>query len=124
MTRTFAVFVHSLTFAICCSLFDKSAMTADIDLSPPDAVANPQSGLMLDLHESGTDPGAINYAGLLHLPAQPAVVSDVRPAGGKSCPPARLFGLFSPGASGRCGAMALGLAKVPPRKALECRSRS
>ncbi len=37
---------------------------------------------MLDLETTGTDPSAIVYEDLIHLPAEPAVVSDVRMAGG------------------------------------------
>lgn len=52
------------------------------DLTPPDPVRNTNSALMLNLPATGTDPGAIDYRALLHLPAQPGVVSDVRTAGG------------------------------------------
>ena len=43
---------------------------------------DPNSDLMLDLAETGRDPDAIEYSKLQHLPAQPAVISDVRTAGG------------------------------------------
>ena len=38
---------------------------------------------MLDLPGTGADPEAIDFNNLLHLPAQPAIVSDIRTAGGK-----------------------------------------
>ncbi len=115
MARMLLVFLHSLTSAICFSHSDRTVKAADIDLSPPDVVANPRSGLMLDLHESGTDPGAINYASLLHLPAQPAVVNDVRPAGGNRVHQHAYLVYFA----GRFWAMwsdGPGLAKVSPEK--------
>ncbi len=41
------------------------------------------SELMLDLPETGSDPEAIEYPKLMHLPAEPGMISDVRTAGGE-----------------------------------------
>lgn len=57
-------------------------LKAQNDLSWPDAMSNPESRLMLDLKTAGKDPSAIVYEELIHLPGQPATVSDVRTAGG------------------------------------------
>ena len=44
---------------------------------------NMNGTLMLDLPETGTDSESIEYQNLLHLPAEPAIISDVRRAGGE-----------------------------------------
>jgi len=62
--------------------FGNLLIAAASDLSYPDAKTNSKSALMLDLTTSGKDPDAIVYENLIHLPAQPSVVSDVRLAGG------------------------------------------
>lgn len=63
-------------------LIGNQLSVAGPDLSFPDAKSNPQSSLMLDLTSTGKDPGAIVYENLIHLPAEPGTVSDVRSAGG------------------------------------------
>ena len=63
-------------------VFPQGLLTGQSDLSIPDPVHNPASRLMLDLETTGKDPSAIVYEDLIHLPAQPATVSDVRTAGG------------------------------------------
>lgn len=70
-------------YALCVALvLPQTFLRAQNDLSRPDAVGNPASRLMLDLETTGKDPSAIVYEDLIHLPAQPATVSDVRTAGG------------------------------------------
>ncbi len=70
-------------YALCVALvLPQTFLRAQNDLSRPDAVGNPASRLMLDLETTGKDPTAIVYEDLIHLPAQPATVSDVRTAGG------------------------------------------
>lgn len=64
------------------SVIGNLAIAAEPDLTYPDAITNPRSALMLDLRDTGKDPKAIDYEKLIHLPAEPAVVSDVRTTGG------------------------------------------
>jgi len=78
----FRVSAKVLLAAIYSINFLGTAFADDVNLSLPDAVSNPQSALMLDLGETGTDPSAIDFSSLLHVPAQPAMISDVRSAGG------------------------------------------
>jgi len=59
-----------------------SAFGASPDLTKPGPTRNSDSALMLDLAGTGQDPEAIVYHELLHLPAEPAMISDVRKAGG------------------------------------------
>jgi len=60
---------------------------ADVDGGPrsaaPHPVDNPQSPRMLGLGGPEADPAKIDFAGLPRLPAQHAVISDVRDHGGK-----------------------------------------
>ncbi|WP_372717456.1 exo-alpha-sialidase, partial [Novipirellula sp.] len=58
------------------------ARVAMPDLSMADPVANPTSGLMLRLSETGTDPNKIDFDQLPKLPVQHAIISDVRDQGG------------------------------------------
>ncbi len=75
--------ISSVASCLCAALlFPQALLTGQNDLSIPDAVHNPASRLMLDLETTGKDPSAIVYKDLIHLPAQPATVSDVRTAGG------------------------------------------
>ena len=53
------------------------------DLSPPHPVTNPESALMLNLPGIGTDVIAIDCARLPRVPAEHAVISDVRDRGGQ-----------------------------------------
>ena len=46
------------------------------NLSPPNPLTNPQSGLMLDLPGTGTDPTAINYSALPKLSGEHEVISQ------------------------------------------------
>jgi hypothetical protein len=62
--------------------FGNLLIAAASDLSYPDAKSNPRSALMLDFAGTGKDPTAIVYENLIHLPAQPSTISDVRTAGG------------------------------------------
>ena len=66
------------------SLACSELLEADVvlDLSPPDPINNPDSALMLDLPDAGTDPARIDFAGLPKILAEPIVVSDVRDRGG------------------------------------------
>ena len=70
---------------------------------------------MLDLPDTGRDPGAIDYCELIHLPAQPAMISDVRKAGGHRVHQHAYLAHFG----GRFWAMwsdGPGLARVPPEE--------
>jgi hypothetical protein len=54
------------------------ACSAEPNRSPPHPETNPQSTLMLNLTGSGTDPAGIDFSTLPRVPAQHAVISDVR----------------------------------------------
>jgi hypothetical protein len=60
----------------------KREATSPPDLTKPDPVKNPQSALMMDLHEHGTDPTSIDFANLARVPAQHTIISDVRDRAG------------------------------------------
>jgi len=51
--------------------------------SPSHPQKNPQSPLMLDLPQTGTEPAKIDFAQLPRVPSQHATISDVRDRGGK-----------------------------------------
>ena len=70
----------TLLILICVSW--QSFVAAQTDFSFPDPEKNPHGSLMLDLPGTGKDPNRIVYEDLIHLPAEPGVVSDVRAAGG------------------------------------------
>jgi len=59
------------------------APSAGQDLSPPHPQTNPESALMLRLPDSGTDPSAIDLDRLPRVPAEHAVLKDVRDRGGR-----------------------------------------
>lgn len=67
-----------LTIGLTCS-----ALTVDRNPEAPDPVKNPESALMLDLPDTGSDPGKIDFARLPRVPSSHAVISDVRDRGGK-----------------------------------------
>lgn len=58
------------------------ALAAD-GATPPHPVANPESSLMLDLPDTGTDSSEIDFSRLPHIPSKHIVLSDVRNYGGK-----------------------------------------
>ena len=60
-----------------------AAPSAGQDLSPPHPKTNPKSALMLRLPDSGTDPLAIDLDELPRVPAERAVIKDVRDRGGR-----------------------------------------
>jgi len=74
--------LRNVCILTCAIFIGVSVAEAKSEKSYPHPVTSPQSKLMLDSVDTGTDPEAIRYSELLHLPAQPAVVSDVRTAGG------------------------------------------
>lgn len=63
-------------------VWSQPCLKAADDFSMPDPETNPHSQLMLDLPGGGKDANAIVHEELIHLPAEPAVISDVRTAGG------------------------------------------
>ncbi len=57
-------------------------LASRVDAETPHPVQNPESDLMLDLANTGTDPAKIDYVKLPQVPSQHAMISDVRDRGG------------------------------------------
>ncbi len=73
----------SLHLPLALALLAASASAAELDLTPPHPETNPGSALMLRLPDSGMDPTAIDYGRLPRVPAQHAVLDDVRDRAGQ-----------------------------------------
>jgi len=63
-------------------LHQLALFSPQLKINRPDPVKHPNSVLMLQLHGGLTDPAKIDFANLIRVPVQHAMISDVRDRGG------------------------------------------